>query len=242
MTLLAQAYAGTGEEIFVDKLDYLVEELGKCQRALDGREMGRVPGRSGRAVRLGDPHPNQYVLLPSGILDGVTDLTIAVSVNLTAAQTGARIFHFGTRSSSYLSLTAKDGAGPRFAITNLGSGNEQQITSSTEVPVASDRARGDARQPAPAGSTSTGSRPPAGRSPDPAALGESSQLDRTIPEHNDPFLSATVDDFRIYAGALDPARSRRSARTARRRRRRAHACVDRFEETAKPPSTFGQLL
>ncbi|MFC4019200.1 beta-L-arabinofuranosidase domain-containing protein [Micromonospora sp. GCM10011542] len=208
LTMLAQAYAATGEEIFVDKLDYLVEELGKCQRALDGRELGRVPGRSGRALRLGDPHPNQYVLLPPGILDGVTELTIAVSVNLAAAQTGARIFHFGTRSSSYLSLTAKDGAGPRFAITNLGSGNEQRITSSTEVPV------GEwAHLAVTLSATGVGrlyvNGVEAGNGAitlTPAALGQfvHNWIGRSQ-NTNDPFLNAVVDDFRIYARALDPA-------------------------------------
>lgn len=110
LTLLAQAYAATGEDVFVDKLDYLVEELGTCQRELDKRNLGRVPGRSGRAVRLGDPHPNQYVQLPAGMLDGVTELTIAVWVNPAVAQTGARIAHFGASPTSYLSLTA-DSAG-----------------------------------------------------------------------------------------------------------------------------------
>ncbi|MEV4202607.1 beta-L-arabinofuranosidase domain-containing protein [Micromonospora globbae] len=207
LTLLAQAYAATGEDVFVDKLDYLVEELGKCQRELDKRNLGRVPGRSGRAVRLGDPHPNQYVQLPAGMLDGVTELTIAVWVNPAVAQTGARIAHFGASPTSYLSLTA-DSAGPRFAITNLGSANEQQITSNTGIPAGQWTHLAVTLSPTGVGrvyvnGVEAGAKVLALTA---AALGRT--VDNWIGRSrndNDPFLNATVDDFRLYRRALDPA-------------------------------------
>ncbi|MBE1491645.1 beta-L-arabinofuranosidase domain-containing protein [Plantactinospora soyae] len=208
LTMLAQCYADTGEEIFVDKLDYLVEELGKCQRELDRRNPGRVPGRSGRAVRLSDPHPNQYVRLPAGILDGVTDLTITTWVNLASTQTGARIVHFGAGPNSYLSLTARVSAdaGPRFAITNSGAANEQQVSGGgplavnewTHLAVTLTTADGLARiyvngVEAGAGSVTL----------DPADLGRT--VDNWIgrsPANNDPLLNATVDDLQIYGQVL----------------------------------------
>ncbi|MGX7672143.1 beta-L-arabinofuranosidase domain-containing protein [Plantactinospora sp. DSM 117369] len=208
LTMLAQCYADTGEEIFRQKLDYLVTELGTCQRELDRRNPGRVTGRSGRAVRLGDPHPNQYVLMPAGILDGVTDLTVATWVNLASAQTGARIFSFGSGGQSYLSLTARiaAGAGPRFAITTGGSGGEQRVDAGVPVPVgewthlAVTLSTGDATAriyldgiEAGAGTVTLG----------PASLGRTTAnwIGRS-PANNDPLLGATVDDLQIYDRAL----------------------------------------
>jgi hypothetical protein len=55
LTLLAQSWVSTGEQIFKDKLDYMVTALGECQDALAAaanRPTPRVPGRSGTAVRL----------------------------------------------------------------------------------------------------------------------------------------------------------------------------------------------
>lgn len=212
LTMLSQSYAATGEEIFLEKLDYLVEELGKCQRALDARAVGRVAGRSGKAVRLSDPHPNQYVALPEGILDGVTDVTFAVWVRLAAGQTNARIFHFGTGANLYASLSswASASMGPRFAITTSGSGNEQRIDGTgASIPV------GEWAHVAVAISTADA----VGRLyVNGAQVGESTirltpaDLDSTTNNWigrsqslNDPYLDATVDDFRIYHRALTVA-------------------------------------
>ncbi|AVT29555.1 glycosylase [Plantactinospora sp. BC1] len=210
LTMLAQCYADTGEEIFREKLDYLVTELGRCQRELDRRNFGRVAGRAGRAVRLGDPHPNQYVLMPAGILDGVTELTVATWVNLAAAQTAARIFSFGAGPQSYLSLTARiaAGAGPRFAITTGGSAGEQRVDATVPVPVgewahlavtlsaadATARIYLDGAEVG-AGAVTLG----------PANLGRTTDnwIGRS-PANNDPLLTATVDDLRIYDRALGP--------------------------------------
>ncbi|BCB73688.1 hypothetical protein GCM10022251_77240 [Phytohabitans flavus] len=211
MTMLSQCWADTGEEIFLDKLDYLVEELGKCQRALDARPVGRVPGRSGMAVRLSDPHPNQYVLLPAGILADVEDVTIAAWVNLGAAQNNAKIFSFGTGANVHLSLTARVSAtnpGPRFAITNSGSGGEQRITGdSVPVPVGQwahvavtlSSADGTGRLYVNGVEAGT-----AAITLTPAGLGATGNnwIGRGQ-SNNDPLLNTSVDDLRIYRRALD---------------------------------------
>jgi len=44
LSLVAQAWAGTGEQVFKDKLDYLVAELAKCQTALAATGLYSHPG------------------------------------------------------------------------------------------------------------------------------------------------------------------------------------------------------
>ena len=68
----------------------------------------RVPGKIGNAVRLSGN--GEYVNLPSGIVSGLNDFTIATWVNVTATdQTWARIFDFGTGTSDFMFLTASAG-------------------------------------------------------------------------------------------------------------------------------------
>jgi uncharacterized protein len=82
MSLLAQAYAGSGEEIYKRKLDYMVAALGQCQDALADaarRPTPRSAGRFGNALRLtGSPLGSaEHVSLPSGIVRNLSDFTIA---------------------------------------------------------------------------------------------------------------------------------------------------------------------
>src|SRR5215510_2417122 len=55
MSLLAQAYTSTGDEVYKRKLDYMVTALGECQEVLAAsakKPTPRVPGRFGNALRL----------------------------------------------------------------------------------------------------------------------------------------------------------------------------------------------
>lgn len=137
MTMLAQCWAATGEEIFLTKLDYIVTELGKVQDKLDQRNFGRVAGRFGNAVRLSDPNPNQFVTLPAGLATDVIDVTFAAWVNPGSSQANARILTLARTNNAYLALTARISAdiGPRFAITTGGANAEQRIDSPVQLPV-----------------------------------------------------------------------------------------------------------
>jgi hypothetical protein len=68
LTLLAQSYTATGEEVFKNKLDWMVAELAACQEAITARMDGggggggsdplpidRVAGQFGSGLRLGPP-------------------------------------------------------------------------------------------------------------------------------------------------------------------------------------------
>lgn len=137
MTMLAQCWAATGEEIFLTKLDYIVEELAKVQDALDRRDIGRVPGRFGNAVRLSDPHPNQFVTLPGDLTTGLAEATFSAWVRPGRDQANARILTLATSARAYLALTARVSAdvGPRFAITVDGASAEQRIDAATQLPL-----------------------------------------------------------------------------------------------------------
>ncbi len=149
LTLLAQSWASTGEQIFKDKLDYMVNGLGECQDALNARSAQptpRVPGRSGTAIRLtGTPDGHltgdaDYIQLPEGIVAGLTDITVAAWVNLNVRDDDARIFDFGqpgdaaSDSMVRMYLTTHGSSGPRFAITTSGAAGEQQVEATTALP------------------------------------------------------------------------------------------------------------
>ncbi|KAH6692729.1 acetyl-CoA carboxylase [Plectosphaerella plurivora] len=112
MTALSQAYADQGEEVFKDKLDWMVTELAECQKAITARmsgggdapEIGRVTGKFNK-----------------GQAEYLRDFTIA-------GWTWSRLYMFLTPRAGSTGNT------PRFAITSSGSGGEQQINGDRELP------------------------------------------------------------------------------------------------------------
>jgi DUF1680 family protein len=123
MSMLAQAYAGSGDEIYKRKLDYMVAALGECQDALAAAARLPTPRTTGRfatALRLtGSPLGHaEHVALPEGVVSGLTDFTIAVWINLSvyerallsasgpnadpaALNNGAAIFDFGNPNPEF---------------------------------------------------------------------------------------------------------------------------------------------
>jgi beta-L-arabinofuranosidase (glycosyl hydrolase family 127) len=98
MSMLAQAYAGTGDALYKRKLDYIVAGLAECQDALAAaarKPTPRTPGRFGNAVRLtGSPIGHaEHVALPAGLVDGFTDFTMRRGS--TCQCTTVRVFLIG---------------------------------------------------------------------------------------------------------------------------------------------------
>src|ERR1043165_2617421 len=86
MSMLSQAYAGTGDAIFKQKLDYIVRGLAECQEALAAAARKPTPrdaGKFGRALRLsGSPIGlAEHVSLPANVVSGLHDFTIALWIN-----------------------------------------------------------------------------------------------------------------------------------------------------------------
>jgi DUF1680 family protein len=212
LSCLALAYAGTGEAVFKDKLDYMVTALGECQDALaatvgGGGTIGRVPGRFGDAVRL--KGSSQHVALPAGILGGLTAVTIAMWVNPSAISSWSRCFDFGTGTTRYLFLAASTGAntGPRFGITTGGSGGEQRINATQPLPT------GKWTHLAVTLADGTGTLyvdgVPVAANPamtlTPASLGATTNNWIGRSQFGDPYLNAAVDEFQIFDRALTAA-------------------------------------
>jgi hypothetical protein len=97
----------------------------------------RVPGKFGSALQLNGGSPASYVLLPQGIVGGLTDFTVAGWVNAAATPNWARFFDFGTGETDYMFLTVSAGGtnNPRFAITVSGNGDEQRLDAPDPLPL-----------------------------------------------------------------------------------------------------------
>ena len=137
MSMLAQAYASTGEEVFGTKLQNLVSSLHECRQALaqDPAVQTTAGHFAGSAVDLAR---GSYVYgqLPAGSADGLASMTFAAWVRPTAAANWTRIFDFGNDTRTYAFLAQRDGGGlPRFAITRNFAGGEQTIVGSAPLPV-----------------------------------------------------------------------------------------------------------
>jgi DUF1680 family protein len=222
LTLLAQSYASTGEQIFKDKLDYMVTALGECQEALAAaasRPTARVTGRSGTAVRLtGTPNGHitgdaDHIALPAGVTTGLTDFTVATWVNLAVRDADARIFDFGRPGDSaadstvrmYLSAHTSTG-GPRFAI-NTGNGEQRvdataPLTAGTWAHVAVTKTGNVVTLyvDGVAAGTGTIDLRPADLDATANWLGRAQ-----FPQTNVKFLNATIDEFQIFGRGLTSA-------------------------------------
>jgi hypothetical protein len=163
-----------------------------------------VAGQSGNAVNLSGTA--QYVTVPAGILSGATAFTIATWVRLDAIANWARLFDFGSGTSTGMFLTPRSSSGTaRFAITTSGSGGEQRINAPAALPtgawthVAVTLAGGVGIlyvNRAEVARTST-------MTLTPASLGSTTQNWIGRSQYSgDPYLDGAVDDFRIYSRAL----------------------------------------
>lgn len=136
LTMLSQAYAGTGEQVFIDRIRTMVGALTEVRAAL--RKDPAVLSVSGR---FGDAAENvrgsyQYVDLPAAVLAGASAITLSAWVKPTHDANWTRVFDFGDNNTRYLYLAARNAAGvPRFALTTNGPGGEQGIDGTAALPL-----------------------------------------------------------------------------------------------------------
>jgi hypothetical protein len=166
----------------------------------------RTTGQLGNALKLGGV--GEYVTLPAGIVNGLTDFTVSAWVNPAASTPWARLFDFGTGTGVYMFLAPTAGGGPvRYAITTGGGGAEQQLSGTAPLPV---------NQWSHVVVTLTGTTGtlyvngnPVATNPNmtlnPSSLGNTTNNWIGRSQYSDPFLNGTVDDFQIYNRGLSAA-------------------------------------
>ncbi|QYX78800.1 beta-L-arabinofuranosidase domain-containing protein [Streptomyces akebiae] len=136
LTMLSQAYASTGEQVYADKIHTMVGALTEVREAL--RKDPRMLAVTGK---WGGAHENvrgsyQYVDLPAAVLGGASAITLSVWVKPTHNGNWQRIFDFGNNTTRYMYLASRNGSGvPRFAITTSGAGGEQALNGTAALPL-----------------------------------------------------------------------------------------------------------
>jgi hypothetical protein len=164
-----------------------------------------VAGRVGQAVNLDGT--DDHVSLPAGIVNGLSNFTIATWVKLDTTAAWRRIFDFGTGTSANMFLVPTAGSTIRFAITTGGSGAEQRINGTAALPT------GVWKHVAITKSGNTGTLYVDGvqvgqntsLTLSPSSLGNTTNNWLGRSQYADPFLDGQIDEFRIYNRALSAA-------------------------------------
>ncbi len=107
----------------------LIDSSGNGNNATLTGAYDYLPSVEGESLNLTGGAAN----LPSGIVSGLANFTIATWVKLSSVSNWARIFDFGTGTSAYMFLSPQVSTGkPRFAI-KTSSGSEQVVNSSVAI-------------------------------------------------------------------------------------------------------------
>ncbi|GAA2430219.1 beta-L-arabinofuranosidase domain-containing protein [Streptomyces glaucus] len=136
LTMLAQAYRGTGEQVFAEKIRTMVGALTEVREALrHDPAVLSVAGRFSTAVEnVRGSH--RYVDLPAAVLGGAAAITLAAWVRPAHDGAWARVLDFGDGTTRYLYLAARGANGaPRFAVTASGAGGEQGLEGTAALPL-----------------------------------------------------------------------------------------------------------
>ncbi|MFD5799450.1 beta-L-arabinofuranosidase domain-containing protein [Streptomyces diastatochromogenes] len=136
LTMLAQAYASTGEEVFAQKIRTMIGALTEVRDALrHDPAVLTTEGRFGSAVEQ-VRGSYQYVDLPSGVLGDGPAVTLSAWVKPTHDANWARVLDFGDNTTRYLYLAVRNASGvPRFAVTTSGPGGEQGLNGTAPLPL-----------------------------------------------------------------------------------------------------------
>ncbi|MBW8781514.1 MAG: alginate lyase family protein [Verrucomicrobia bacterium] len=90
-------------------------------------------GRSNNTVDMDGS--DDYVSLPSGVVNGLTTCTLMAWVNLDATANWARVFDFGTGTTNYMFLTVKNGSPGKMRFAIRTASVSEQIIDGTALPI-----------------------------------------------------------------------------------------------------------
>ncbi len=165
-------------------------------------------GKLGNALGL-TPTLSQYAKLPSGVVSGFTDFTISTWIKVNTFATWQRIFDFGSATNNYMFLTtqynatAPNNAKLRFAIRTPTVG-EQNVSGTVALVagawthVAVTRSGTTVRLYVNGALVGSGT-----IALNPSDLGTTTLNYLGKSQFNDPYLDASLDDFRLYSQALN---------------------------------------
>ena len=152
---------------------------------------------------------SQYVSLPAGIVNTLSNFTIETWVKLNTTANWNRIFDFGNNTTTYMFLTPQNGSTSRlrFAITTSSTGGEQQINGPSalaagvwnHVAVTLNGNTGVIYLNGVAVGTNSA------MTLNPLSLGSTGNNYIGKSQWSDPYLNGVIDEFRIYSAALSPA-------------------------------------
>jgi fibronectin type 3 domain-containing protein len=149
---------------------------------------------------------SRYASLPAGLVSTLGDFTVCAWVKPTTLNTWARVFDFGSGTSTNMFLTAMSGANggkPRFAI-KISNSAEQGIDSAvamspgvwTHLAVTLSGSTGTLYVNGVAVGTNSA------MTFQPSGMGSTTQNYLGKSQYSDPYFNGALDDFRIYRSAL----------------------------------------
>lgn len=179
-----------------------------------GRNGTLAPGAGWGAGRLAGSAlaldgASGHLALPSGVMAGLSDFTLALWAHWNTSATFARVLDFGSSDIAYLALMPRDSAGRlRCSITGTHYHGEQSIVADAALPTG----RWVHLAVTLAGSVGTlyvdgvavGSHPAISFAP--FQLGDTTQNWLGRSQYGaDPYFNGRLQDLRLYSGALDAA-------------------------------------
>jgi hypothetical protein len=217
----AEAYALIGDQVQAAKMSELADNIKNAilnvlwddgpavTPPLEPAEGTRIVGQAGfgNAIKLNGGESNRTVNMPAGILNGLTDFTIATWVNPVGTQNWSRVFDFGTGTTVNMFLTPRagvTGTPVRFAITTTGGGGEQQINGAGPLPV-NTWTHVAVTKTGTTGTLWVNGVPVATNTSmtlNPSSLGNTNNNWIGRSQYGDPLLNGSVDDFHVFNVAL----------------------------------------
>ena len=166
-----------------------------------------VAGKIGMGLHLLQAQ-SEYLSLPIQTLANATEMTIATWVYLEDSSSWQRIFDLGKDTTAYLFLTPKNGRNDkiRFAISKAGLNNEQILDGDVLMPLGVWKHIAVVLEPGKGGGILYLDGVPVGINTTmtlrPADVADLSKSYIGKSRYPDPYLGASIDDFRIYNRAL----------------------------------------